>query len=212
MDMVKELKDKAPPVRTHEHVSHAAVAANGVLASRTPSAHGVKAVSLQAQREVIVSIRNPLTISKLRAVNPCNLKSHMERALEQSQNEHIAHVKNMSSNQLESGDLSLRTATTSDTGSDSFQTTGSAESVTERTSATRRMASLHTASAPAPWKWTILKRSGRTSCKTIDHSYHKRRSSQSGSSRVIFSVHAQCFKETMQFRDDAWALTHGLVS
>lgn len=50
----------------------------------------VKAASLQAQCEVIVSIRNPLTISKLRAMNPRDLKSHIERALEQSQNEHPA--------------------------------------------------------------------------------------------------------------------------
>ncbi|KAL1581997.1 hypothetical protein WHR41_09300 [Cladosporium halotolerans] len=115
VDMVKEVKDKAPLSRTHGHLSYAAVAANGALASGTPSAHAVKAVSLQAQREVIVSIRNPLTISKLRAMNPRNLKSHIERALEQSQNEHIAHAKIMSSNQLKSGDLSLRTATTSET-------------------------------------------------------------------------------------------------
>jgi hypothetical protein len=115
VDMVKELEDKAPPVRTQGHMSYAAVAANGVLASRTPDAHRVKAAFLQAQREVIVSIRNPLTISKLRAMNPRNLKSHIERALEQSHNEHIAHVKIMSSNRLKSGDLGLRTATTSET-------------------------------------------------------------------------------------------------
>jgi hypothetical protein len=56
VDMVKELKDKAPPVRTQGHMSYAAVAAHGVLASGTPDAHRVKAASLQAQREVIVSI------------------------------------------------------------------------------------------------------------------------------------------------------------
>jgi hypothetical protein len=115
VDMVKELKDKAPPVRAHGHMSYTAVAANGVLTSGAPSVNRVKAVSLQAQREVIVSMRNLLTISKLRAINPRNLKSHIERALEQSQNEHIAHVKIMSFNQLKSGDLSLRTATTSET-------------------------------------------------------------------------------------------------
>lgn len=80
VEMVKELKDKAPSVRTHGHMSYAAVAANGMLASGTPSTHGVKAVFLQAQREVIVSIRNPMTITKLRAMNPRNLKSHVERA------------------------------------------------------------------------------------------------------------------------------------
>jgi hypothetical protein len=71
--------------------------------------------SAHPEREVIVSIRNPLTISKLRAMNPRNLKSHIERALEQSQNTQITHVKIMSSNQSKSGDLSLRTATTSET-------------------------------------------------------------------------------------------------
>jgi hypothetical protein len=115
VEVVKELKDKAPSARAHRQVSYAAAAANGMLGSKTQSTHVVKAVSLQAQREIIVSIRNPLTISKLRAMNPRNLKSHIERALEQSQNKHIAHVKIMSSNQLKSRDLSLRAATTSET-------------------------------------------------------------------------------------------------
>ena len=115
VEAVNELKDKVPPVRIHGQMSYAAAAASGMLASGTQSTQRVKAVSLQAQREIIVSIRNPLTISKLRAMNPRNLKSHIERALEQSQNEHIAYVKIMSSNQLKSGDLSLRTATTSET-------------------------------------------------------------------------------------------------
>jgi hypothetical protein len=46
--MVKEMKDKTPPVRTHGHMSYAAVAANGMLASGTPSTRSVKAVSFQA--------------------------------------------------------------------------------------------------------------------------------------------------------------------
>jgi septin family protein len=46
MDIVKELKDKAPPIRPQGHMSYAAVAANGVLASGTPDAHRVKAASL----------------------------------------------------------------------------------------------------------------------------------------------------------------------
>jgi hypothetical protein len=115
VEVVKELKDKAPSARAHGQMSYAAAAANGMLGSGTQSTNVVKAVSLQAQREIIVSTRNPLTISKPRAMNPRNLKSHIERALEQSQNEHIAHVKIMSSNQLKSGDLSLRTATTLET-------------------------------------------------------------------------------------------------
>ena len=80
--VVKELKDKAPPVRTQGHMSYAAVAANGVLASGTPSSHGVKAVSLQAQGDVSLSIRNALTTSKLRAMKLRDLKSDIERALD----------------------------------------------------------------------------------------------------------------------------------
>ena len=115
VEVVKELKDKVPPVRINGQMSYAAAAASGMPASGTQSTQRVKAVSLQAQREIIVSIRNPLTILKLRAMNPRNLMSHVQRALEQSQNEHITQVKIMSSNQLKSGDLSLRTATTSET-------------------------------------------------------------------------------------------------
>jgi hypothetical protein len=111
VEVVKELEDKAPSVKIHGQMSYAAAAASGMLASGTQSKQRVRAVSLQAQREIIVSIRNPLTISKLRAMNPRNLMSHVQRTLEQSQNEHNAHVKVMSSNQLKSGDLSLRTAT-----------------------------------------------------------------------------------------------------
>lgn len=115
VEIVKELKDKVPRARVHGQMSYAAAAASGMLASGTQSIQRVKAVALQAQRAIFVSIRNPLTISNLRAMNPRSLMSHVQRALEQSQNEHIAHVKVMSSNQLKSGDLSLRTATTSET-------------------------------------------------------------------------------------------------
>jgi hypothetical protein len=110
LEVVKELKNKAPPVGVHGQMSYGAAAASGMLSSGTQSTQRVKVVTPQAQREIIVSIRNPLTISKLRAMNPRNLISHVQRALEQSQNEHNAHVKVMSSNQLKSGDLSLRTA------------------------------------------------------------------------------------------------------
>jgi hypothetical protein len=44
-------------------------------------------------------------------MNPRNLKSHIERAIAQSENEHIVNVKIMSTNQLKSGDLSIKTAT-----------------------------------------------------------------------------------------------------
>ena len=43
-------------------------------------------------------------------MNPRNLKAHVERAIEQSGNENIASIKIVSSNQLKSGDLSIKTA------------------------------------------------------------------------------------------------------
>lgn len=43
-------------------------------------------------------------------MNPRNLKVHVEQAIEQSGNENIVHIKIVSSNQLKSGDLSIKTA------------------------------------------------------------------------------------------------------
>ncbi|KAI1287207.1 hypothetical protein F5Y03DRAFT_380475, partial [Xylaria venustula] len=45
-------------------------------------------------------------------MNPRSLKAHIDRAIEQSNNEHIVNIKVVSSNQLKSGDLSIKTATT----------------------------------------------------------------------------------------------------
>ncbi|KAM6506348.1 hypothetical protein FSOLCH5_013335 [Fusarium solani] len=48
-------------------------------------------------------------------MNPRNLKAHVDRAIEQSGNEHIQKIKIASSNQLKSGDLSIKTTNTTDT-------------------------------------------------------------------------------------------------
>jgi hypothetical protein len=47
-------------------------------------------------------------------MNPRNLKAHVERAIEQCANEDIANVKIVSSNQLKSGDLSVKAATSTE--------------------------------------------------------------------------------------------------
>ncbi|OHE90236.1 zinc knuckle [Colletotrichum orchidophilum] len=65
-------------------------------------------------REVIVNIRDPITIASIRAMNPRNLKVHVDRAIEHSNNEHIRKLKTVSANQLKSGDLSIKTATATD--------------------------------------------------------------------------------------------------
>ena len=47
-------------------------------------------------------------------MNPRNLKAHVERAITQSRNENIVNIKILSSNQLKSGDLSIKTTTSSE--------------------------------------------------------------------------------------------------
>jgi hypothetical protein len=61
-----------------------------------------------------VNIRDPITVANLRAISPRNLKAHVDRAIEQSNNEHVKKVKAVLVNQLKSGDLSIRTATAYD--------------------------------------------------------------------------------------------------
>jgi hypothetical protein len=59
--------------------------------------------------------RLPPTLLSLRAMNPRNLNAHVERAIAQSGNENISGIKVLSSNQLRSGDLSIKTATSNET-------------------------------------------------------------------------------------------------
>lgn len=103
-------------------MSYAAVAASGTLAASVHNPQNAKHIPVQTQREITLDIRNPSTIETLRAMNPRNLKAHVERAIQQSENEQITSINVMSSNQLKSGDLSIRT-------------TGSSEAQTLRTQA-----------------------------------------------------------------------------
>jgi hypothetical protein len=93
--------------------TYASVASRG-LASSMHNTQYQRPMNVQTQREVIVNIRDPLTIANLRAMNPRNLKAHVDRAVEQSENEHVRGTKVVSANQLRSGDLSVKTATTKD--------------------------------------------------------------------------------------------------
>jgi hypothetical protein len=52
--------------------------------------------SMQTQREVVMTIRNPTTVLSLQAINPRNLNAHVERAIAQSRNENIASIKVLS--------------------------------------------------------------------------------------------------------------------
>ncbi|KAJ3454642.1 hypothetical protein MRS44_013242 [Fusarium solani] len=96
--------------------TYASIAARGITqATTTPPNLNPRVSPSQTLREVIVNIRDPTTITSLRAMNPRNLKAHVDRAIEQSGNEHIQKIKIASSNQLKSGDLSIKTTNTTDT-------------------------------------------------------------------------------------------------
>jgi hypothetical protein len=114
LEMTREIKNKRPQEKANGPMSYAAAAARGVPLAGTYNAQSHKTSPVQTQREVIMNIRDPLTIQSLRAMNPRNLKVHVERAIEQSRNENIANVKIVSSNQLKSGDLSIKTATSNE--------------------------------------------------------------------------------------------------
>jgi hypothetical protein len=116
LEMVREIKNKAQQQQPQPHgpVSYAATAARGLPLAGTYNTQSRRAPIVQTQREVIVNIRDPLTVQSPRAMNPRNLKAHVERAIEQSGNENIVSVKIVSSNQLKSGDLSVKAATSTE--------------------------------------------------------------------------------------------------
>ena len=62
-----------------------------------------------------MNIKNPFTVSHLRAMNTYNLKAYINHAIKQSDNKHINHIKIASLNQLKSKDLSIKVIITVDT-------------------------------------------------------------------------------------------------
>ena len=114
LEMTREIKNRNPQEQASKATSYAAAAARGAAVAGIYNTQSLRTPLLQMQREVIVNIRDPITVQSLRAMNPRNLKAHVERAVEQSGNEHIASVKIVSSNQLKSGDLSVKTTTSSE--------------------------------------------------------------------------------------------------
>jgi hypothetical protein len=57
----------------------------------------------------MVKITNRSTVKNLRAKNPRNLQSHLDRVIKQSKNKHIENIQVVSANQPRSGDLSIKT-------------------------------------------------------------------------------------------------------
>ncbi|KAH7248188.1 gag-like protein [Fusarium solani] len=102
--MVRDIKNvdqrnRPSPLRTYASVT----AGNGLATSIHNPLNQLKAPPAQVLREIIVNIRSPLTIAGLRAMNPRSLKAHVDRAIEQSGNEHIENIKTV-----------IKTATASD--------------------------------------------------------------------------------------------------
>jgi hypothetical protein len=114
LEMTREIKNKRMQEQVGGPASYAAAAARALPLAGTYNTQSLKTSSVQAQREVVVNIRDPLTIQALRAMNPNNLKAHVERAIEHSSNENRVNAKIVSANQLKSGDLSIKTVTSSE--------------------------------------------------------------------------------------------------
>lgn len=91
--MVRDIKNNGAQINVGLPMSYAAAAAGDTLASSMHNAPLAKPSSTQTQREVVVNIRNVLTVQNLRAMNLRNLKSYVERAVEQSGNENIISTK-----------------------------------------------------------------------------------------------------------------------
>lgn len=106
---LREMKSDAMQNQTGGIPSYAAMAARG-LTSSIHNATIARPSKLPVEREIIVNVRDPMTVASLRAMNPRNLKAHVDRAIAQSTNEHVSRIKAVSANQLKSGDLSIRTA------------------------------------------------------------------------------------------------------
>ena len=113
LQMARQIKNAGP--QTGGALSYAAMVARGAPPASITNAQVTRMPPMQTQREVVVTIRDPTTVLSLRAMNPRNLNAHVERAIAQSGNENISGIRVLSSNQLRSGDLSIKTATSNET-------------------------------------------------------------------------------------------------
>jgi hypothetical protein len=112
LEMARQIKNARP--QTGGTLSYAAMAARGAPLAGTSNTQVSRMPSMQTQREVVVTIRDPSTVQSLRAMNPRNLNAHVEHAIAQNGNENISSIKVLSSNRLRSGDLSIKTATSNE--------------------------------------------------------------------------------------------------
>lgn len=105
-DIAKAIQSMPSPKPSYASV----VSSNATPLSKPITISTQTSSFIQAQREIIVKITDPATIDSLRAKNPRNLQSHVDRAIEQSRHPHIDKIRVASANQLKSGDLSVKTS------------------------------------------------------------------------------------------------------
>ncbi|PWI64262.1 hypothetical protein PCL_11336 [Purpureocillium lilacinum] len=103
--MVKDMKPSATPGQGNVAHIYASIVARGGLARSMHNPVNHRPSFVQAQREIIVNIRDPVTIINIRAMSPRSLGAHVDRAIEQSNNEHINKIRVTSSNQLKSDSI-----------------------------------------------------------------------------------------------------------
>ncbi|KAH0601131.1 hypothetical protein MHUMG1_00002 [Metarhizium humberi] len=96
--MVKDMKPSAAPSQSNIAQTYVSIVARGGLAASMHNPVNYRTSPVQAQREIM---------------SPRSLKAHIDRAIEQSNSEHIQRIKVVSSNQLKTGDLSIKTVTSS---------------------------------------------------------------------------------------------------
>ncbi|EXL90244.1 hypothetical protein FOIG_16485 [Fusarium odoratissimum NRRL 54006] len=95
MKMIRDMKLVSQQNQANAMPTYANVMARGGLATSIHNPQNQKASPVQTVREIIINIRDPVTIANIRAMSPQKIKV-------------------VSSNQLRSGDLSIKTATSSD--------------------------------------------------------------------------------------------------
>jgi hypothetical protein len=96
LEMARQIKNVRP--QTGGALSYAAMAARGALLAGILNTQVPRMPSMQTQREVVMTIRDPSTVQSLRAMNLRNLNAHIERAIAQSRNKNISSIKVLSLN------------------------------------------------------------------------------------------------------------------
>ncbi|KAJ0131350.1 hypothetical protein HZ326_25548 [Fusarium oxysporum f. sp. albedinis] len=110
MKIIKDMKLVSQQNQANAMPTYANVLARAGLAASMHNPQNQKASPVQTLREIIINIRDPVTISNIRAMSPRSLKSYVDLAIAQSSDEHIENIKAVSSNQLKSGNLNIKTA------------------------------------------------------------------------------------------------------